>query len=99
MTNTATTVDVDALKRALDAFAEANFECGEWDRNESDEPYDVVHARALKAETAVWGALGLPQPIGPDDKPIHQDECPKCGADLSLGGHARGCKLARRRAR
>ena len=29
-----------------------------------------------------------------DERPIHQDECPKCGADLSLGRHVVGCELA-----
>jgi hypothetical protein len=38
---------------ALNALADTNFEAGEWDRNEDDEPYDAVHERALAAKRAV----------------------------------------------
>lgn len=38
------------LERALIRVINTSFECGEWDRNESDEQYDVVRERARKAE-------------------------------------------------
>lgn len=31
------------LERLLTAFADAQVECGEWRKDESDEPYDAVY--------------------------------------------------------
>ena len=38
------------VDRLLFACSEANFACGEWDRNDSDEEFDAVCAAATKAD-------------------------------------------------
>jgi hypothetical protein len=47
------------LAAAIDAFGEAQFSAGEWDRNESDEPYDVMHQRCIDARAAVENILAV----------------------------------------
>jgi hypothetical protein len=60
------------LDNALRALKDASFACGEWDRNESDESFEVVYARANRAEARVWRLLGLQKP----------KRCVKCGRVL-----------------
>lgn len=39
----------DKIDAAIQAFEEAAFQCGEWNRDESDEPYHEVLARCDRA--------------------------------------------------
>jgi hypothetical protein len=43
----------DNDEQLLRAYGDAMFDCGEWDREESDERYDDVLARADEAEVAL----------------------------------------------
>ncbi len=52
-----TTVQLDA---ALRAYGEAQFDAGEWRRDEADEPYKKVHARVERAEARLRKLIGLP---------------------------------------
>lgn len=60
-----------AQRRRLDALIDdlssASFECGEWERNESDEPYDDVHARSIKARARLDAFLArlTARPVDP----------------------------------
>lgn len=51
---------IERITRALSAYGEAQFECGEWNRDDSDERYDTVLARANRAEDRLRKAIGLP---------------------------------------
>lgn len=55
--------DESKILTALSIYAEANFEAGEWDRNESDEPYSRVHGRVERAEAKLRALLGLPPKV------------------------------------
>lgn len=57
----------ERITQALRTLGETNFQCGEWDRNESDEPYDRVCARAERARTRVYKLLGLTEEAGGPD--------------------------------
>lgn len=48
------------LQALIEKFGSAQFECGEWDRNESDEDYDTVWKRSILAENELRAAFGLP---------------------------------------
>jgi hypothetical protein len=43
----------DKDEQLIRSYGDAMFACGEWEREESDERYDDVLARAEKAEIAV----------------------------------------------
>ena len=50
----------ERLEKALSALIDAEFACGEWNRDDEDEPYEVVHDRAVRAETRLRKLIGLP---------------------------------------
>lgn len=39
----------DRLEKAIFEYGERQFECGEWDRGESEETWDSVYGRAVTA--------------------------------------------------
>lgn len=45
------------IEDLLEAYGEALFKCGQWDRDESEESYDAVHSRAETAKEAVLAAI------------------------------------------
>lgn len=47
------------ISKALGAFAQAMFECGEWTRD-SKQTYDKVHNDAIKAENRLRKLIGMP---------------------------------------
>lgn len=58
------------LMDAVYDFADTSFECGEWNRNDSDEPWDRVYERSRKAEARLWEALAV---LVPYLKPSSQE--------------------------
>ncbi len=49
-----------ALEKALGDYADAHFEAGEWNRDDSDEPYERLHNRCVRAEARIRRLIGLP---------------------------------------
>jgi hypothetical protein len=49
----------EASYRLIADVSNAAFECGEWDRNESDEKYETVHDRLEKATRLLAAFIGL----------------------------------------
>lgn len=47
----------ERIQKAIVAYGTAQFECGEWDRNESDGTYDAAMGRADRAATRLWKAI------------------------------------------
>lgn len=45
--------DVREFRKLATAASEAHFSCGDWDRNDTDEPYDDVFTRATAADAAL----------------------------------------------
>ena len=50
----------ERLRKAIRAYGEANFECGEWNRNDADEPWDSVYGRAENARKRIEKLLAGP---------------------------------------
>ncbi len=45
------------IETAIKEFADAQFECGEWRRDESDDTWDEVFVRAQRAERELLRAI------------------------------------------
>jgi hypothetical protein len=69
MTTRTTGSNIQAIERAIKGFGDASFQCGEWNRNGSDEAYDVVVSRALAAEDTLRRLLGIQRNTSSMTKP------------------------------
>lgn len=49
----------ERLTKAIRDYGETHFEAGEWDRNESDESWDTVYGRLLRAQARVEKMLDI----------------------------------------
>lgn len=58
----------EELERLLDAHNNAQWECAEWDVDDSEERFEVVWLRAKEAENKLRAAIGLPPTQGTPDE-------------------------------
>jgi hypothetical protein len=56
----------ERLERLLKRHNEAQWEAAEWNRDESEQPWERVYARSVKAEAALRKAIGLPEVTLPE---------------------------------